>query len=705
MVSLAAPEAPQVPINEAQPKIVSPASEPKPIGRTEEGLIGVIDAAPDPDQALQAIAGFDEHPNQQETNRANGVVHLRIDTSEQAAANRALLRGPNRVDQAVYADPLIDKDGKPIVEKDGKPKTAGLVNRHHASAVSVSDHEIAQAEAYRGLDAKIEAGLIDPEGLGAEMIDALGVRPDVENTPQRFEDIPQAVTRELAQFLEQEHLNRQEYDAIVREITEFTDLYGKAYGRENVAGAYELIRDNARILTYQNSIDKQVFNGSDHGTRHIIDGNTKFAKQMIVSLRQHGLNVSLRDEVLIHQVMINHDLGYTTGAALAHGGFEAQKDHPLASAKFIEINRAYYVDKFGEDGYRALHESVLNHSYPRLEYQSDSSDVVHHGLVRSITSTVDSLGVTVETKTPEFFWNRDAMRTLLKIRLASETIGLKPELMAQYKQELRVIAASEVNAGRRAGYENAIDNFFDQVTADNTLGHYTGVVRQVRVEEVAASVGNEVGNAHYPSEHGHNRLRVVVEMTPTEVYALIGNMFGDRFANQSFVKAMKDLGLDSSRLEQHSRSIRQAARLNSEGSQQLNIENSNARVIVGSAFFETLPTDQRLEILGAEKIQGVIDVFREAEMVSIRTEINEMLDALDRGEGSNVKVMDMFIRGIGDKSTQQEIDTLRHLAANLTDKSTTGDRDEKGNVITVAAQARNKLRAFLTQREREFLGI
>lgn len=627
----------------------------------------------DPDRAFSEIANGPEQENKPSNSS------LITDMSPENRLRAEQLRNKDRVGKDKYGD--------------------GLVNKYHKGEKTPLEHETAQAQAYQDLQGKIEAGLVDPSLIGTEICLKLGVLPEVESLPESYEEIPEKVNEEIKLFLDRGDLTQREFETAKREIREFSNLYAAAYGKENIAGAFELVRDNARKLVYQNLADKAVFSGSDHGFRHIVDGNIRFAKQMIESLRQKGVTVSAKDEVIIHQVMIDHDLGYTTGAAQAPKGFEASKDHPLVSARFIEDNKDYYVDRFGQDGYLAIQDAVLNHSYPKLEYQSDGQEVVHAGIIRGISSTVDSLGVTVETKTPEFFWNPSAMKVLLKIRLAMETSAdgkVPPPFMDQYKKELSDIAFQETNTDRRGDYNNAIENFFNEFTADNTLGHFTGVVRRVQVEEVP--VDKVAEGDHDSDSHGHEgedkKFRVVVEMTPTEVYALLGNMFGDKLAVQSFAKVMKDLGLSSSQIDAYSRAGRKL-KSRGESAKGFEVISQNARVVLGSELLENLNAEDIEGILDAEKIKTIAEVFHGVEALSMRTEINELLDTVgERGTDVVPEIQARFESTLSSKMNASEIIELNELLINLSDKD-----------ANVSQAARRSLKVFRTVQEKEFLGI
>lgn len=675
-------EVTEVPKIEA-PKVetrIAAAELKKPIGPQEAEMAGIAARRENPDATLGLLAG-----EKMDAPR----VSLKTDLTQEGRARVTELRDPNLVGKDKYGE--------------------GLVNKYHKGKNTPSEQEGAQALAYKDLQQKVDAGVVDPAMISTEMCLKLGVSPDLEGVPESYDGIVGKVNKEMQGFRENGQLTEEEFATLTKEIAEFTDLYGKAYGKENTEKVYQLVRDNARKLVYQHAVDKAVFSGSDHGFRHIVNGNIRFAEQMVRSLREKGVVVSAKDQVILHQVMIDHDLGYTTGAAQAPRAWDASKDHPLVSARYVEDNKDYYVDRFGEEGYQAMHGAILNHSYPRLEYQSDGQEVVHEGLIRGISSTVDSLGVTVETKTPEFFWNKDVMRTLLKIRLAQETMGGKvpEEHMGRYKQELIGVAQNEQNLDRRASYENAVNNFFDEFTGENTLGHYTGVVRKVQVEEVPSNEGEE--GDHVQDSHGHEgedkKFRVLVEMTPTEVYALLGNMFGDKLATQSFAKAVKDLGLDPKSFEQHARSLR-GARASGGERKTLEFANNSAHIVVGNEFLENQPQDQISDVLDAKKIQTISEVFHEVELLSVRTEINELLDGMnDKGMEAIPEIQARFEQSISAKTTANELRGLNDLFINLSDSSPTGEKDAEGSDITVSKAARKSLKGFITQREKEFLGV
>lgn len=313
------------------------------------------------------------------------------------------------------------------------------------------------------------------------------------------------------------------------------------------------------------------------------------------------------------------------------------------------------------------------------------------------------MGVTVETKTPEFFWKDEAMRVLLKIRLAAEVNnGKTPEsLLAQYKDELLIIAAKEPNNEIQQSYKTAIEGFFNQRRAD-ALNQCTGVVRKIRVDTIPvdAQSGDIHGHDHADGDHEHSSqsLRLVVEIAPTEVYALLGNMFGSKFANDSFNKAMKDLGLDTTQLVPYGRELAASRMGRGKIPDALHVEHGNARVTVGNTFLEDLSADELTDIVGVDKIKELAKVFQEVHLLSIRTEINQALDQLDGKESEDIsagtvdEIRDFFADSLTSRVDATELEELNDLLNKL-------------RVPAESENARKDLKSFLTGREKEFLGI
>lgn len=642
---------------EAPKKPVATTEVNKPVGKQEKKLAEAIDeerrkTVPNPDKILAKVS--------REKQQGTG---LKVDLSQENLARVKALREPSRVGRGPYAE--------------------GLVNSHHKDLSTIPEHVQAQITAYEALREKIEQGLVDPSEIGTELVERLGVESELGQIPETYEQIPLQVDQELQTFIEKSFIVEHEAEVIRAEIAEFSKLYREAYPQASIEQVYTLARDNARKLVYQTDRDKLVFVGSDHGTKHILEGNMRMASQMIASLENQGFQVTAKDKVLTHQTIIDHDCGYTCGCVQAPKGFEASKDHPIFSAKFIEGNKDYYVSMFGQDGYEVIFDSVLNHSYPtELPTQFQTADV-HPELVRSVTSMVDSLGVTAETKTPLFFTSPESIRVLLKIKIASETLGadgvLQPELMARYQEELIEIARAEPNDRRREGYIHSVKEFFNEYTAEVTLGHYAGVVESVGIAQ---------------TEDG--RLVPDIQMKLSRIHALLGNMFGGKLETQAFAKAMGDFGVDSKELDGFARQL-QEARKSGRPTEVLRYSSQSATFGI-SGFTE----DQ-------EVYQEVGAIMEEVQALTIRAEINSLLaevaetDEISIGTVSEIQAK--FISQISAVTTPQEIEQLLELTEDLKSQELSGKIGSQDQQTTKAQEAALRLRRFLTANEKKFLGI
>ncbi|MFZ2970039.1 MAG: hypothetical protein WA063_02740, partial [Minisyncoccia bacterium] len=241
----------------------------------------------------------------------------------------------------------------------------GLVNKYHKGAKTPEEHEEAQKEAYKALEGKIESGAVKPDSIQSDILDRLELRNAPEIGIGSIDQISEQISSELKELIEKGFIKEDESALIKAEAENFTKIYAEAFPESDPQQIFEVARDNTRKLAYQTERDKQVFSGSDHGTRHILEGNMTMADRMIESL---GDRISAKDKALIHQIIIDHDLGYTVGVAQAKESFDASKDHPLFSAKFIEANQEYYEKAFGKDGYEMIQNGILQHSYPKSEY-------------------------------------------------------------------------------------------------------------------------------------------------------------------------------------------------------------------------------------------------------------------------------------------------------------------------------------------------
>jgi hypothetical protein len=112
--------------------------------------------------------------------------------------------------------------------------------------------------------------------------------------------------------------------------------------------------------------------------------------------------VSPKDKLMAMQIMIDHDLGYTLDAA--KGDFGASKDHPLASAAYLEFGEQNSGIFTGPE-LDFMRDAVLKHSYPfgldqPLKFSNDAEKMQS---IANLISVIDAMGVTGDTKCPAIF--------------------------------------------------------------------------------------------------------------------------------------------------------------------------------------------------------------------------------------------------------------------------------------------------------------
>lgn len=550
----------------------------------------------------------------------------------------------------------------------------GLVSKFHKKVENVGEYEKAQEEAYNTLNEKIEAGAVKPDSIQSDMLDHLELKNKPEIAVNNVDQIAQEISTEMKELTDKGLIKESEAILIQAEAEKFSQIYGEAFPGANLQQVFEVTRDNARKLAYQTERDKQVFSGSDHGTRHILEGNMTMANSMVESL---GDKISAKDKILIHQIIIDHDLGYTVGVAQAKGSFDASKDHPLFSAKFIESNQEYYKQKFGEDGYEMIKNGILQHSKPKSEYNTptDSEKGFNPDIIRSITSTVDALGVTAETKCPAFFREPKAINVLQKVKLFADTHDGKvsPDALAMYKNELREIADSEPDAGRKEGYYNAIENQFNPVTAEMTLGQYAGVLKEIKMTE------------------REGKIVPLISMEISKAQALLGNLFGDKMATKAFVKAMEDFGVNEETMKDMAKTLKQIKEAKTDEEKQPLLE--KLKYSSDKADFEFAPDF-------AEANTEVEQVFEESSNLMIRNEVRELSKILKSPENRNGKNLELvfkeFNTAVNILMDEGDLIKFMEIQGAIMDNIDKPENFDK---------ALTNFNTFTTNKEKKFMGI
>ena len=238
------------------------------------------------------------------------------------------------------------------------------------------------------------------------------------------------------------------------------------------------------------------------------------------------------ERIQVRQALIDHDMGYTFNELTKKDGMEffaMSKDHPIYSTAFIESRKKWYVEHFGEQGYKSIRDAVLDHSRPKPVFTGNGKE-----LIEAIVSTVDCLGVTADVKLAIFFRHPEVVGELQRIRSVwdkfSDAGKLTPDGIRKVENArarlLKLVDDSPYDVKTKAAFANAIEKNLQTKTTLFTVN---------------TQFGQMIGGMGDVSLTAERKLHVVFNINENQ--ALIREIFGDSVGNASFNKALEDFGL------------------------------------------------------------------------------------------------------------------------------------------------------------------
>lgn len=191
---------------------------------------------------------------------------------------------------------------------------------------------------------------------------------------------------------------------------------------------YMLVRQNILLLAYQDRIASKISIG-DHGVRHIIGHNINAAEQIAEGLQKNGHEVKAIDLLILHQTMINHDVGYALSPVrdeALKGNYTADAGHNVLSAKYLrqsqeDQNNPLSKLFFDERSRNILHKAVLNHdSSEEVSLSFDQTIEARDKNIYDIVRTADNTDA-FANKLPEILYGfPDTLVTLRLLKTAAE---------------------------------------------------------------------------------------------------------------------------------------------------------------------------------------------------------------------------------------------------------------------------------------------
>jgi len=236
----------------------------------------------------------------------------------------------------------------------------------------------------------------------------------------------------------------------------------KVEGLELDAGDMDtLVRSNIDKMVFQ-EIQSRKRQLGDHGIRHVV-GNIENAHNMLDSI---GFNDPLSGP-LVTQAFVDHDIGYTAGAASEPGEFQATQMHPEVSERYAKAN-SQYKEIFG-DRVDALYHAIKTHGDSNLDWNGDP--------VLSSIRLADNISLFAKDKLPALFMDvPGAMFELYRLQLSRQGEESSEESLPGIKKRLlERVDASGLDDRIKGELRQAVDEVGD-ITPKFTLGMLAGEV-------------------------------------------------------------------------------------------------------------------------------------------------------------------------------------------------------------------------------------
>jgi hypothetical protein len=235
-------------------------------------------------------------------------------------------------------------------------------------------------------------------------------------------------------------------------------------------------------------------------------------------------NVSPKEKLMAMQIMIDHDLGYTTDAA--KGSFKSAKDHPLASAAYLELG-GQNSGIFTGPELDFMRDAVLKHSYPFGLDQpfnfpaGDDADAqkVRQTAIAGVISVVDAMGTTQDTKCPAIFREQPYLEILLGMAIKEGEAGHISEETAKLRLHAAIDQDTNLSPDVRAGYHQAVDYDVSKFGAGMILPQFGGELQSTSMDQGVLGINMQISQE-------------------TQVLAAV---FGDQNAIKAFNKLGEDM--------------------------------------------------------------------------------------------------------------------------------------------------------------------
>lgn len=404
------------------------------VGEAEKTIIKKIEEGGNPDQVLKYIAAEAEENSLKPKDRQKEDKQEQSGTSNDESPEKRLpLAMQEREDNYLARFPEARREELKQRYED---------ERSHRDAVQSEITEFARKR-------EVDLNAIP------DKLDQLSFEADTGNLTE------QAIRRIIDQFFLSENAsyNPEKHALVLAQTKEYIKLLRQAQTEGAIpkdvkaAEIYRLVLENIAALAWQDRAASENLLG-DHGVRHIVGHNINASMQIAEALKSRGASITAMDKLLMHQIMIYHDIGYAMAPvrdSINKEGIHGQDaGHNLLGAQYarerIQDPFDLWQKVFGQnqENLDILHRGILYHDKDEeggagIKFVTELKEGQNASQVRvcnieSIIRTADNTHA-FEDKLPELLYAFPETIKYMRLMKTAGEIG-DTETFLQLRREL-----------------------------------------------------------------------------------------------------------------------------------------------------------------------------------------------------------------------------------------------------------------------------
>jgi len=349
--------------------------------------------------------------------------------------------------------------------KEGGEQIRGELHQRYQDSVAGAQHfhkEALEFAQTRGVDPQKL-----PEGLQGKSFDADSaavIKKELAGQVKAYFASAQGSTNPLKEKLSQQECDR------------FIDLIGQcqsegSLGKVSAGDVYRLAASNLNLLALQDRAASEITFG-EHGVRHLVGHNIMVCEKLCDQMQAHGVGVSAKDRLILHQAMLVHDMGYAVDNVrgdFAKNGIKTQDaGHPLLGARYVRERLQNDTDPinsfFSPEEMGLIHRAVEFHdmdaegkSGVKLNMSAQPTALERQQNLESITRLADNSHALDDKVSDILYRHPAALKTMRLIKTAGE-VGDETKvksLQDGLKRDLE--ARQDLSPDDKAGLKQAVN--------------------------------------------------------------------------------------------------------------------------------------------------------------------------------------------------------------------------------------------------------